>query len=425
MNPKTFLDKHNIRKIRIIFPDHNGKMRGEIVTKKHFLEHYKEGFQFSEEVLSVGILGQLYSIPGSSGIEHNVYCVPDVRTLTVTPWMNHTAQVITDTFNRDKTPFERDCRFVMRKICTLFEKKKIIPKVGVELEFYLLKNGERATKGPEAEKMENLSQIEEYIDLVFDYAKKMNIEINNLHQENDGGHFEIITSPEHALKAADDLFYLKELLSEAARALGYKTVFMARYSRDHKTCGCHTHLSLYQNNKNLFLNKGKESSLLGYSIGGILKHLGGASAFYLPNINSYKRLDKTQWTPINHSYGRDNRFVAFRISHKNNYNKRVENRVAGIDVNPYLSHAVFLGSAYLGIKNRLDPPPISEKNPYTNTKLKPISKSLGKSLQHLHNDHELVSMLGSQMVDLFTTHKIAEAEDFQKTVTEWEREKYS
>lgn len=427
-NVINFVRKNNIKYVRVIFPDLNGKMRGKIVPVKIFIKGLREGFQFDEENLSQNVNGINQYVPGiTSGVESNMFAFPDLKTLTLIPWKKNYAQVIVNLFTKEGEVYIRNPRYVLQSIIDKFLKDGMVARIGAELEFYIFRDSKPATKTADCYSLPALNEIEDFVRKVFDYSKLMNIEIDALHHSTDHGQIEVSLEHKKVLKAADDLLYFKDLLVEIGKILGYKVVLMPKISKERSSSGNHLHLSIWnkEGKNNLFIDENNnETTFMKSVIGGLLNHLDAASAFYLPTINSHKRLSKGNWTPINKSYGHENRFCAFRISHKNDKSKNIENRVCGADINPYLAIAAYLVSAYSGIINKTNPPDETIGNPYHDKKLQPLPRDILDSLEKLNKDNKFKSMFGDEFVRLFTAVRKSDFLDYFHTISEWELTRY-
>jgi glutamine synthetase len=185
----------------------------------------------------------------------------------------------------------------------------------------------------------------------------------------------------------------------------------------------HVHQSIVdrETGKNIFSDgNGKDSALLFAYIAGFQKYLPAAMAFFAPYVNSYRRITRHQSAPINVQWGYDNRTVGFRVPLSAADARRVENRVAGADVNPYLAIAVSLACGYLGIKEQLKPTEPLEGNAYEFPYGLP--RNLDGALNNLKECEPLREILGDKFVSAYFAVKEEEYETFFRVIGSWERE---
>src|SRR6185312_6717245 len=193
---------------------------------------------------------------------------------------------------------------------------------------------------------------------LFDLLKKFNIPLEGLHTETGPGTYEAAINYSEIIEAADRAVLFKTSVKEIAYRHNCMATFMAKINEHLPGCGGHVHQSLWNKsgNKNLFYNEKdsmKMSSLMKNYIAGQLYCLPHILPMFAPVINSYKRLVEGAWAPTTLTWGVDNRTVALRVLCGSNKSCRLETRVIGSDVNPYLAMAACLASGLYGIKNKL------------------------------------------------------------------------
>ena len=165
---------------------------------------------------------------------------------------------------------------------------------------------------------------------------------------------------------------------------------------------------------------GNASQKFFHHIGGLQKHLAAAMPMFAPNVNSFRRLTRFHSAPINLEWGYDNRTTGLRIPVSSVQSRRVENRLAGADANPYLAIASSLACGYLGMKNGVDPREPATGNAYE----KPfeLPRTLDGALDRMQADEELVELLGEKFVNAYTSVKEGEVSTFLQVISSWERE---
>jgi glutamine synthetase len=199
--------------------------------------------------------------------------------------------------------------------------------------------------------------------------------------------------------------------------------FMAKPHAKEPGSAMHIHQSIVdrQTRKNVFSNKdGTPSPLFFSHIAGLQRYLPAAMALLAPNVNSYRRISRFQVAPINVQWGYDNRTAGLRVPMSGPEDRRVENRLAGADANPYLASAASLACGYLGMVQGLSPTdPITgsaHDMPFS------LPRNLDEAIRLLRECDPLIEILSEPFVSAFTIVKEAEHEVFLQVISSWERE---
>jgi glutamine synthetase len=227
----------------------------------------------------------------------------------------------------------------------------------------------------------------------------------------------------HPMGLADEVFFFKRTVREAALRHDMFATFMAKPIAGEPGSAMHVHQSVInkKTGRNLFSNEdGSPSQEFFWYIGGLQKYIPAAMALFAPYVNSYRRLARFTAAPINIQWGTDNRTVGIRSPVAPPAARRVENRVIGADANPYVALAATLACGYLGIKNRIEPSPECKGDAYLGDYQLP--RSLGEALELLRNEKDLAAVLGESFVTVYTEIKEIEYAEFMKVISPWERE---
>ena len=172
---------------------------------------------------------------------------------------------------------------------------------------------------------------------------------------------------------------------------------------------------------NIFATKeGEYSQAFYHYLGGMQKYTPYVMSFFAPNVNSYRRFTPEVSAPINLHWGWDNRTTGLRVPDANPKNYRIENRFPGADVNPYLSIAATLACGYLGMKNKIEPSAPYEGNAYEEELALP--RTLEEALRGLQEDQDIIDLFGEKFIQLYTSIKLVEFEEFNRVISSWERE---
>ena len=222
---------------------------------------------------------------------------------------------------------------------------------------------------------------------------------------------------------ADQVFLFKRTVREMALRHDMFATFMAKPIAGEPGSAMHVHQSLVSTltGKNIFSNEdGTPSQAFYHYIGGLQHYIPAAMALVAPYVNSYRRLARHTAAPINIEWGIDNRSVGIRSPISTPQARRIENRVIGVDANPYIAMAMTLACGYLGMKKKIEPKPEMKGDAY----LAPFSlpRSLGEALDLLRNETDLHDILGKEFITVYVEVKEQEFEEFMKVISPWERE---
>jgi len=354
------------------------------------------------------------------------------------PWaQDATAQVLHDCFKADGTLVQFAPRSVLRRVEALYAKEGWEPVVAPELEFYLVskntdpnqllnppigRNGRREA-GRQAYSIDAVNEFDPLFEDIYDYTEAMDLDVDTLIHEVGAGQMEINFLHGKPLDLSDKVFFFKRTLREAAIRHDVFATFMAKPMQNEPGSAMHIHQSILDlsTGKNIFSKEnGEQSDMFLHYIGGLQKYMPLAMALVAPYVNSYRRITRHASAPINVQWGRDNRTVGFRVPNASPQARRVENRIAGSDANPYVALAVTLACGYLGMKNKIEP--TAETFGAVNGLDFELPRSLGEALKALDECPELHEVLGEEFVNLYIQVKDAEFEEFMKVISPWERE---
>jgi len=220
------------------------------------------------------------------------------------------------------------------------------------------------------------------------------------------------------------VFYFKRSIREAALKNGIFATFMAKPIRDEPGSAMHLHQSVTDiaSGKNIFCGPdGGASDHFTHFIGGSQKYLMDLLPLLAPYVNSYRRITVDgQSAPSNLEWAVDNRTTGLRIPHGKPEARRVENRVTGMDCNPYLAIAASLAAGYLGMVNRIEPRPAVEVEVWEAKDSLPVN--LGDALDIFETATDIRAVLGEEFCQLFGDIKRAENEEYQREISPWERQ---
>ena len=267
---------------------------------------------------------------------------------------------------------------------------------------------------------------------LIDNLKAFDIGIESFHTETGPGVYETALRYDAALSAADKAALFKSAVKQLAARQGLMATFMAKFNGSLPGCSGHLHQSLWDRagNKNLFADSGDPeglSSTMRRYMAGQLELMPEMTALVCPTINSYKRLVPNTWAPTTATWGLENRTTALRaIVGPSAKSTRVEYRLAGADINPYIAMAATLAAGLYGIEHDLPLPPACRQNAYTDRDAvaRPLPRSLADATAQLGASARVREILGSAFLDHYVATREWEVRQYLTAVTDWELERY-
>lgn len=432
--------EHRVTEIECLVPDLTGVARGKILPREKFTED--RGMRLPEAVVAMGVTGEFpeegpyYDVISPNDMDMHLRADPS--TVRLVPWATDpTAQIIHDCFDRDGKLVPYAPRSVLRRVCELYSAEGWAPIVAPELEFYLVARNTdpdmplkppigrsgRAETSRQAYSIDAVNEFDPLFEDVYDYCEKMELSVDTLIHEIGAGQMEINFFHGRPMDLADEVFFFKRTVREAALRHDMFATFMAKPIAGEPGSAMHVHQSLTNvaDGRNLFSREdGTASDEFRWYIGGLQRYIPAAMALFAPYVNSYRRLARFTAAPINIQWGIDNRTVGIRAPVAPPANRRIENRVIGADANPYVALAATLACGYLGLKNRIEPSPECKGDAYLGDYQLP--RSLGDALDELRASKELAEVLGQDFVTVYTEIKEIEYAEFMKVISPWERE---
>ncbi|GAB1434385.1 glutamine synthetase family protein [Sphaerotilus sulfidivorans] len=436
---EQWLDRHRVTEIECLVPDLTGVARGKILPRQKFTED--RGMRLPEAVVAMGVTGEFPSegpyYDVISPTDHDMHLRPDPRTVRIVPWASDpTAQVVHDCYDKAGNIVPFAPRSVLRRVCELFEAEGWNPIVAPELEFYLVARNTdpdmplkppigrsgRAETSRQAYSIDAVNEFDPLFEDVYSYCEQMELNVDTLIHEIGAGQMEINFFHDHPLGLADEVFFFKRTVREAAMRHNMFATFMAKPIAGEPGSAMHIHQSITDaGGRNIFSNAdGSASDMFRWYIGGLQKYIPAAMALFAPYVNSYRRLARFTAAPINIQWGTDNRTVGIRSPVASPAARRIENRVIGADANPYVALAATLACGYLGMKNRVEPTPECKGDAYLGDYQLP--RSLGEALEKLRAERDLATVLGESFITVYTEVKEIEYAEFMKVISPWERE---
>jgi glutamine synthetase len=419
------------KRLRVLFPDHLGLARGKYIPASQETNHVSHCIG----TFSLNFDRTMTPAPGSRMLEG----LPDCRAVfareEVRPgWEAATGVVVADLEFQGK-PLSIAPRHVLRRAVADWEALGYRPRVGIELEAYVMQRDDRggwtAWDTPGAFVYGTGPTVDPVglFDEIMDTADRCGLPIESINSEYDAPQFELTLVCDDALKAVDDIFLFKVMAREVAAKHDLLLTFLGKPFAGRSGSGLHVNFSMLdQHGENRFADAKADdglSCLARQCIGGLIAHHSGMAALCVPTVNGYKRLRPGQLAGYWANWGYDHRGATLRVPEARADCTRLEHRMSDGAANPYLATAAVLQAARLGVVNKLSPPPPEEQDCLEHQSTdQHVPDDLGSALDALEADQPLVDAVGRDMTALFLSIKRAEWQKFTAAVTDWELNYY-
>ena len=361
---------------------------------------------------------------------------PDLATLRLMPWLEGTAMVLCDILDHHThKPVPHSPRQILKEQIAKLEASGLSPMMATELEFFIFqkpldelrREGYRDLQplGPYNEDYNifQTSKEEHVMRPLRNHLYVAGIPVENTKGEAEAGQEELNIKYADALACADHHTIAKHATKEIAWQKGHSASFLPKWHKDRVGSASHVHMSLWQDGKNVFHDpKGKHgmSKLMEHFVAGLIAYASDCTYFFAPYVNSYKRFSKGSFAPTKTAWSVDNRTAGFRLCGANTKAVRVECRIPGSDMNPYLAQAALIAAGLKGIEDKLELAPPADGDMYNNDAVPDVPRTLIAATENLRGSAFLREAMGDYVVDHYTRCAEWEQEEFDQTVTDWE-----
>lgn len=434
-----------IETVVVGFTDHYGRLMGKRFDADFFLEScVDDGTHACDYLLTVDM--EMEPVPGFDYTNWQTgygdfHLVPDLATLRRAGWAERTAIVICDVLDPGThEPVEVAPRSILRSQVDALADAGFRAAAASELEFFLYRTSYRQAAEQRYEGLTSAgwyvedyhllqsARVEDYVGAARRALRSSEIPVENSKGEAAVGQHELNIRYADALDMADRHVLLKQGMKELADTMGASVTFMAKPDAAQPGNSCHLHLSLWDiptgagESRNVF-DGGPKSQEFRWFLGGLMHHAADLMVCYAPTINSYKRYQSQSWAPTRLAWSTDNRTAGFRIVGAGP-SLRIENRIPGADVNPYLAYAATIASGLDGIVNQIEPPPEFQGDVYANDAAALVPGTLRQANDRFVGSEAARRLLGDAVVDHYGHHFAAEIAAADAAVTDWERQRY-
>ena len=437
---RELLQKHNIKRVKLGAFDIDSTLRGKYVSIEKFLSAAQSGLGFCDVIFGWDIGDVLYDNAKFTGW-HTGYpdanCRIALDTFRLIPWEPGTAFFLLDFVAKDGKPLAIAPRQVLQRVVHRAEELGYTPYFSAEYEFFFFRETPESLR---AKNFRNLTPLTpgmfgysvlrasgnaELVVELIDQLTAFNCTPEGFHTETGPGVYEAAIAVDEAVGAADKAALFKTAVKEIAARHNLIPTFMAKWNPDLPGSSGHLHQSLSDagKHKNLFHGEdGGMSALMKHYIAGLVANLPELAALICPTINSYKRTVPGAWAPVNATWGIDNRTTAIRAIPGSSKSTRVELRLAGADINPYLGMAASLAAGLDGIERKLELPSPTV-NAYAGGGA-PLPRTLAAATKLFRESKAARSWLGDDFVEHYAGTREWEVRQFEKSVTDWELARY-
>lgn len=432
-----WLDNRKVEEVECVVSDIVGIGRGKTMPARKFFRAQRMFLPSS--IFYQTITGNYAEVDiKNAWTESDLVLVPDYATARAVPWTSDvTMQVIHDLETQDEQPVGFAPRNVLKRVIKLYHDKGWKPVVAPELEFYLTKRninpddpitppvGRSGRRGVsrQAYSISGVDEYEKIVDDIYDFAEAQGLEIDTLMQEGGAGQLEINLNHGDPVDLADQVFLFKRTIREAALRHDCYATFMAKPMEDQPGSAMHLHQSVVDmhTGENIFNNQNNQPSDHFYHfIGGQQTLLHSAICILAPYVNSYRRLVRDASAPINLEWGTDNRSTGIRVPVSAPQARRVENRVVGMDANPYLAMAACLACGYMGMTDGIKAREPVDTEAYNLPRSLPVG--VLEALDLYEQNEPLKDILGQTFSSVYSAIKQEEYKEYLRVISPWERE---
>ncbi|WP_426244482.1 glutamine synthetase family protein [Nocardioides sp. LHG3406-4] len=434
---RELIEADAVDTVVLAFTDMQGRLQGKRLHGRYFLdvalEHGTEGCNY---LLAVDVdmnTVEGYEISSWERGYGDMEFVPDWDTLRLLPHLPATAMVQCDLVWPDHSPVVQSPRTVLRAQLDRVAERDMVALAGTELEFIAFNTSyEEAHRG----RYRDLDPVNQYnvdysilgttraeplLRSIRNHMYAAGMDVEGAKGECNHGQHEIGFLYADAMVSADNHSVYKTAAKEIAAQNGQSITFMAKYDQREGN-SCHIHLSLRGTDGSLaFWDDAADarSALYDRFVAGVLATMADFTLLYAPNINSYKRFAAGSFAPTTIGWGHDNRTCAVRLV-GHGASARMENRVPGGDVNPYLALAAMLAGGLHGIEQELELEPELVGNAYASADHAHVPQTLHAAREAFAGSAVARSALGDAVVDHYTNMADVELAAYGATVTDWE-----
>ncbi|MBR9862920.1 MAG: glutamine synthetase [Rhodobacteraceae bacterium] len=436
---KSRVSDGSIDTVLVCFVDMQGRLMGKRFHAVNFVENsYKEthccNYLLATD-LEMATPDGYASTSWETGYGDYVM-KPDLDTIRPVPWLEGTAMVLCDILDHHThEPIPHSPRAMLKKQIARLKELGFDAMMATELEFFLF---EKTLDELRRDGFRDLQPISGYNEdyHIFQTTKEEGImrpirnhlyaaglPIENSKGEAESGQEELNIRYSAALDCADYHSIAKHAIKEIAWQNGHAATFLPKWHKDRVGSSSHVHQSLWKDGEPAFYDKDRDlgmSEMMGHYMAGLIAYAPDYTYFLAPYVNSYKRFAKGTFAPTKTVWSVDNRTAGFRLCGDGTKGIRVECRIGGSDLNPYLAQAAMLAAGIKGIEEKMELSAPTKGDVYEDAKAGDIPQTLRAATELLRNSKFLREVMGDDVIDHYTRAAEWEQEEFDRVVTDWE-----
>ena len=360
---------------------------------------------------------------------------PDLQTLRSVPWLKGTVMVLCDILDHHHKPVAHSPRQILKRQVERLKSLGYAIKTATELEFFIFAKSFDEVRKEGFRELEPISgynqdyhifqtmKEESVMRPIRNHLYAAGVPVESSKGEAEKGQEELNIRYDEALLCADYHTIAKHATKEIAWQQGHAVSFMSKWDHNMVGSAAHVHQSLWYEDEPAFFDPNDSlgmSELMRHYLAGLIKYAPDYTLFLAPYINSYKRFTEGTFAPTKAVWSSDNRTAAFRLCGENTAAVRIECRVGGADINPYLAIAGQLAAGIKGIEEQLECPQAVCGDIYEMQEAPALPHSLREAIEAFKGSTMLKDALGEEVVAHYARAGEIEQEEFDKVVTDWE-----
>lgn len=433
---KAFFTQHGIRDVECIFADISGYPRGKLMPAHSFAAGGE--LRIAQAIPMQAVTGDYSYDPIFADADPDVQLLPDYATLKLAPWSSvPRALAIHDCLELNGEPCVFAARSLLKSVLARYTAQGLTPVVAPEIEFYLTApnadphqplaapaaRGGRAEVGQSAFSLNMLNELSAFWDEFRRALDTLGVQADTWIHEAGQTQYEINLLHGDAVAVADQAFLFKYAAKEIAIKHGLNAVFMAKPIAGAPGSSMHLHQSVVDaQGCNIFsTDEGDESPSFRHFIAGLQTYIPDLMLIFAPFVNSYRRFVTGSQAPVNLHWGYDNRTAGLRIPVSGPVARRVENRIAGADANPYLAIAASLAAGLAGMDEALRPTEPMAVSASAYEQAHGLARSFEPAHEQMARSTASRRLLGDAFVTGYCAVKALEYEHYLHEISAWER----
>ena len=435
---KAAVSDGSVDTVLVCLVDMQGRLMGKRFVARHFVDSAWEETHCCDYLLATDL--EMATPDGYASTSwqsgYGDYVMkPDLNTLRPVPWLEGTAMVLCDILDHHThEEVAHSPRAVLKKQVARLEAMGLAAMMATELEFFLFEKSFDEIRKEGFRSLEPISgynqdyhilqttKEEDIMRPVRNYLVAAGVPVENSKGEAETGQEELNIKYAPALETADHHTIAKHAVKEIAWQKGRAATFLSKWHRNKVGSSSHVHQSIWKDGKSAFFDANDElgmSALMRNYLAGLLKYAVDFTYFLAPYVNSYKRFQKGTFAPTRIIWSVDNRTAGFRLCGDGTEAVRVECRIGGSDINPYLALAAQIAAGVKGIEEALELVPPAKGDAYGGSSGM-IPQNLRDAREALEGSAMLREAFGDEVIDHYCRAAGWELEEFDRVVTDYE-----